>query len=78
MPGLARSLCVCRQRGGATCLGRHRDAGRLIQHGTRGQTDYTLGVIGPDRSAEEGSAGSGEVRPLTNAMVGKLTSIGIR
>jgi ATP-dependent DNA helicase RecG len=58
-----------------TRLGRLRDAGLLVQHGTRGRAYYTLGVIGPERSHEEvvlEAAGEG---PLTNTAVRALTSL---
>ena len=58
-----------------TRLGRLRDAGLLIQHGTRGRAYYTLGVIGPDRSAEEVVLEAAQAAPLTNAIVRELTSL---
>ncbi|QWF22360.1 putative DNA binding domain-containing protein [Nocardioides sp. LMS-CY] len=58
-----------------TRLGRLRDAGLLIQHGTRGRAYYTLGVIGPDRSAEEVVLEAAQSAPLTNAIVRELTSL---
>lgn len=47
----------------------------LIQHGTRGRAYYTLGVIGPDRSAEELVLDAVGSRPLTNALARELTSL---
>jgi ATP-dependent DNA helicase RecG len=58
-----------------TRLGRLRDAGLLIQHGTRGRAYYTLGVIGPDRSIEEVVLEAAKARPLTNTIVRDLTSL---
>jgi hypothetical protein len=58
-----------------TRLGRLRDAGLLIQHGTRGRAYYTLGVIGPDRSLEEVVLDAAAITPLTNTSVRGLTSL---
>lgn len=58
-----------------TRLGRLRDVGLLIQHGTRGRAYYTLGVIGPDRTAEEMVMEAADAAPLTNAVVRELTSL---
>ena len=54
-------------------LGRLRDEGLLVQHGTRGRAYYTLGVIGPDRGFEEVVLEAATTQPLTNAMVRELT-----
>jgi len=58
-----------------TRLGRLRDVGLLIQHGTRGRAYYTLGVIGPDRSLEEVVLEAAAANPLTNTSVRALTSL---
>lgn len=58
-----------------TRLGRLRDVGLLIQHGTRGRAYYTLGVIGPDRSHEEVILEAAAANPLTNTSVRALTSL---
>lgn len=58
-----------------TRLGRLRDAGLLIQHGTRGRAYYTLGVIGPDRSLEEVVLEAASAGSLTNTAVRDLTSL---
>ncbi len=54
-------------------LGRLRNAGLLIQHGTRGRAYYTLGVIGPERSLEQLVLDAATERPLTNSIVRELT-----
>lgn len=54
-------------------LGRLRNAGLLIQHGTRGRAYYTLGVIGPERSLEQLVLDAATERPLTNQIVRELT-----
>jgi len=58
-----------------TRLGRLRDAGLLLQHGTRGRAYYTLGVIGPERSIEAVVLEAAKTGPLTNTTVRQLASL---
>ncbi len=56
-------------------LQRLRDAGLLVQHGTRGRAHYTLGAIGPDRSIEEIVLDAARESPITNEKVRELTGL---
>ncbi|KQT91499.1 hypothetical protein ASG49_10760 [Marmoricola sp. Leaf446] len=56
-------------------LGRLRNAGMLLRHGTRGRAYYTLGVIGPGRSHEEVVLDAARAHPVTNARVRELTGL---
>lgn len=58
-----------------TRLGRLRDTGMILQHGTRGRAYYTLGVIGPDRSLEDVVVEAAQSGPLTNATVRAMTAL---
>lgn len=56
-------------------LARLRDAGMLLQHGTRGRAHYTLGVIGPDRSDEQIVLDAARSGALTNSLVREMTTL---
>lgn len=56
-------------------LQRLRDAGILMQHGTRGRAYYTLGALGPDRSAQQIVLDAVAKESLTNEKVRQLTGL---
>lgn len=56
-------------------LQRLRDAGILVQHGTRGRAYYTLGSLGPDRSEQQIVLDAVVREPLTNEKVRSLTGL---
>lgn len=56
-------------------LQRLRDAGLLDQHGERGRAYYTLGIIGPQRSAENLVLDAAADQPISNAKVRELTGL---
>lgn len=56
-------------------LHRLRDAGMVIQHGTRGRAYYTLGSIGPARGNEQVVLDAASEGPVTNAHVRELTGL---
>jgi ATP-dependent DNA helicase RecG len=58
-----------------TRLRQLRDAGVLVQHGTRGRAYYTLGSLGPDRSDQDIVLRAAEEVPLTNTRVRTLTGM---
>lgn len=73
--GRARDILGVDSVEARTRLGRLRDAGLLLQHGTRGRSYYTLGVIGPDRSVSEVVLEAANAGPLSNTVVRELTSL---
>lgn len=56
-------------------LRRLRDAGLLVQHGTKRRAYYTLGKIGPDRSLETVVMEAAQTQDLTNERVRELTGL---
>jgi ATP-dependent DNA helicase RecG len=56
-------------------LRRLRDAGLLVQHGTRGRAYYTLGSIAPRSSDEAVALQAAADSPLTNQRVRDLTGL---
>lgn len=56
-------------------LRRLRDAGVLVQHGTRGRAYYTLGAIGPGLSVERTVLDAAQRAPVTNQVVRELTGL---
>jgi ATP-dependent DNA helicase RecG len=56
-------------------LHRLRDAGLVVQHGTRGRTYYTVGSIGPARSNEQVVLDAAADGPISNAQVRGLTGL---
>jgi ATP-dependent DNA helicase RecG len=52
-----------------------RDAGLLVQHGTRGRSYYTLGSLGPERSDQQVVLEAAAEDPLTNERVRALTGL---
>lgn len=58
-----------------TRLQRLRDAGILVQHGTRGRAYYTLGTIGPERSDQQVVLDAAVAQPLTNERVRQLIGV---
>lgn len=56
-------------------LQRLRDAGIVVQHGTRGRAYYTLGAIGPTRSEQQVVLDAANAGPITNERVRALTGM---
>lgn len=56
-------------------LQRLRDAGILVQHGTRGRAYYTLGTLGPERTDQQVVLDAASSGRLTNERVRQLTGL---
>lgn len=56
-------------------LHRLRDAGLLVQHGTRGRAYYTVGNIGPARGNEQVVLDAAADGPVSNTRVRELTGL---
>lgn len=56
-------------------LQRLRDAGIVVQHGTRGRAYYTLGALGPDRTDQQVVLELASSEPITNERVRQVTGL---
>lgn len=56
-------------------LQRLRDAGILVQHGTRGRAYYTFGTLGPERTDQQVVLDAAASERLTNERVRQLTGL---